>query len=319
MARLLIGRPNDPTSRNSRQRSAGSRPQVKSIDPLLYQIVDAVSERGVRAHLDALTRPRDPFAGHADMEAAADFIAATLRERGLHLTEERFRCEGRWYRNVIASHPGSGHEGQVLIVAHYDTVPNSPGADDNASGVAGLLEAAGVLARYQFKHDLIFVAFALEEYGNPGSLYYVEHAKECNAVLTGVFDLEMIGYTGPTQTVPSGIQTPAVGDFIGVVGNQRSEELVSLFKETAALAVPRLPVQTLIVEGNGENLPLVRQSDHTPFWEAGYPAVMITDTAFLRNPHYHLPTDTLTTLNLPFLCQVTAATAASAALLAGFA
>ncbi|WP_337287315.1 M20/M25/M40 family metallo-hydrolase [Candidatus Methylomirabilis sp.] len=293
--------------------------QVRRIDPMLRQIVEAVSEGRVRAHLEALIRPRDPYAGYTSMEAAADFIAETLRGCSLHLVEERFRCEGRWYRNVIASQPGSCRDGQVLIVAHYDTVPNSPGADDNASGVAGLLEVAGVLARYRFKHDLVFIAFALEEYGNPGSLYYVERAKACDAAIRGVFDLEMIGYLGQTQAVPPGIQAPAVGDFIGVVGNRRSEELVSLFKETAAMVVPSLPVQALVVEGNGENLPLVRQSDHTPFWEAGYPAVMITDTAFLRNPHYHLPSDTLDTLNLPFLRQVTAATAASAALLAGFA
>lgn len=290
---------------------------MKPIDPLLHQIVEAVSEREIRSRLETFNRPRDPFAGYTGMEAAADSIAEALRGFGLQLVEERFRCEGRWYRNLIASRSGSCHDGQVLVVAHYDTVPNSPGADDNASGVAGLLEVAGVLARYRFTHDLTFVAFALEEYGNPGSLYYVEQAKASGATIRGVFDLEMIGYTGPTQTVPPGIQAPAVGDFVGIVGNRRSEELVSLFKETAALVVPSLPVQALVVEGNGEDLPLVRQSDHTPFWEAGYPAVMITDTAFLRNPHYHLPTDTLDTLNLPFLRQITAATAASAALLAG--
>jgi Zn-dependent M28 family amino/carboxypeptidase len=253
------------------------------------------------------------------MEAAADSIAATMRGFGLDLIEERFRCEGRWYRNLIASQLGSCRHAQVLIVAHYDTVPNSPGADDNASGVAGLLEVASVLARYRFKHDMVFVAFALEEYGNPGSLYHVTQAKACDTVIAGVFDLEMIGYVGPTQSVPPGIQAPSEGNFIGVVGNRRSESLVSLYKETAAIVSPLLPVQTIVVEGNGESLPLVRQSDHTPFWEAGYPAVMITDTAFLRNPHYHLPSDTISTLNLSFLRQVAAATAASAALLAGFA
>ncbi|MDE2179292.1 MAG: M20/M25/M40 family metallo-hydrolase [candidate division NC10 bacterium] len=292
---------------------------MKRVDPLLRQIVETVSESGVRTHLERLVGPRDPFGGHAGMEAAADVIAEAFRGFALQLVEERFRCEGRWYRNLIASRLGSFRNGQVLVVAHYDTVPNSPGADDNASGVAGLLEVAGALACHRFKHDLVFIAFALEEYGNPGSLYYVEQAKACGAPIVGVFDLEMIGYTGPTQTAPPGIQAPAAGDFIGVVGNRRSEGLVSLFKGAAALVTPSLPVQAFVVEGNGENLPLVRQSDHAPFWDAGYPAVMITDTAFLRNPHYHLPTDTLDTLNLRFLWQVAAATAASAALLAGFA
>ncbi|MDD5559826.1 M20/M25/M40 family metallo-hydrolase [Candidatus Methylomirabilis sp.] len=292
---------------------------VKRIDPLLCQIAGAVSEGGARRHLERLVGPRDPFNGYAGMEAAADSIAEALTGFGLHLVEERFRCEGRWYRNLVASHPGSLRNGQVLVVAHYDTVPNSPGADDNASGVAGLLEVAGALACHRFMHDLVFVAFPLEEYGNPGSLYFVEQAKACGVTIAGVFDLEMIGYTAATQTAPPGVKAPVAGDFIGVVGNRRSEGLVSLFKETATLVVPSLPVQALVVEGNGENRPLVRQSDHAPFWDAGYPAAMITDTAFLRNPHYHLPTDTLDTLNLSFLQQVTAATAASAALLAGLA
>jgi Zn-dependent M28 family amino/carboxypeptidase len=292
---------------------------VTRIDPLLRQIVEAVSESGVRTHLERLVGPRDPFDGHTGMEAAADTIAEVFRGFGLQCAEERFRCEGRWYRNLIASHPGSFRNGQVLVVAHYDTVPNSPGADDNASGVVGLLEVAGALACHRFHHDLVFIAFALEEYGNPGSLTYVEQVKACGVPIAGVFDLEMIGYTGPTQTVPPGIHVPAAGDFIGVVGNRQSEGLVALFEEAAALVAPTLPVQALVVERNGENLPLVRQSDHAPFWDAGYQAVMITDTAFLRNPHYHLPTDTIETLNLRFLWQVTAATAASAALLAGFA
>lgn len=292
---------------------------MKRIDPRLRQIVEAISENGARTYLERLVGPRDPFDGHDSMEVAADFIAEVLRGFGLHLMEERFRCEGRWYRNLIASCPGSYRDGQVLVVAHYDTVPNSPGADDNASGVAGLLEVAGALACHRFKHDLVFVAFALEEYGNPGSLRYVEQAKASDVTIAGTFDLEMIGYTGPSQAAPPGVQAPAVGNFIGVVGNRRSEGLVSLFKEAAALVVPSLPVQALVVEGNGENLPLVRQSDHAPFWDAGYPAVMITDTAFLRNPHYHLPTDALDTLDLPFLRQVAAATAAAAASLAGLA
>src|SRR5574337_1834738 len=288
---------------------------MKSVD----RFVEKVSESGIRAHLERLVGSRDPYAGYVGMEAAADTIAQILKGSGLQVAEDRFRCEGRWYRNVVALHPGSSRHGQVLVVAHYDTVPNCPGADDNASGVAGLLEIAGALIDQQFQDDLVFIAFALEEYGNPGSLYYVEQAKACGAPIRGVFDLEMIGYTGSTQATPPGIQAPAVGDFIGVVGNQRSDGPVALFKETAALVAPTLPVQALVVEDDGTNLPLVRQSDHAAFWDAGYPAVMITDTAFLRNPHYHLPTDTLDTLNLFFLQQVAAATAVSAALLAGLA
>ncbi len=290
---------------------------MRSLDPVLGQLAEAISESGARRHLERLVGPRDPFDGQAMMEAAADYIAETFRRFSLPVVEDKFRIEGRWYRNLIASLPGSSSDGQVLIVAHYDTVPDCPGADDNASGVAGLLEAAGALARHRFHKDLVFVAFALEEYGYPGSLHYVKQVRASRTAIAGVFDLEMIGYTSPVQTAPPGVPAPAVGDFIGVIGNRRSQELVALFKEGAARFVPSLAVEGLIVEGNGEDLPVVRLSDHAPFWDAGYPAVMITDTAFLRNPHYHLRTDTLDTLDLHFLRQVAAATSVAAASLAG--
>ncbi len=290
---------------------------MRGLDPVLGHLAEAISESGARRHLERLVGPRDPFDGQAMMEAAADYIAEAFRRFSLPVVEDKFRIEGRWYRNLIASLPGSSSDGQVLIVAHYDTVPDCPGADDNASGVAGLLEAAGALARHRFHKNLVFVAFALEEYGYPGSLHYVKQVRASRTAIAGVFDLEMIGYTSPVQTAPPGVPAPAVGDFIGVIGNRRSQELVALFKEGAARFVPSLAVEGLIVEGNGEDLPVVRLSDHAPFWDAGYPAVMITDTAFLRNPHYHLRTDTLDTLDLHFLRQVAAATAVAAALLAG--
>ena len=283
---------------------------------VLDLVAEAVSQSGVRRHLERLVGPRDPFDGHARMEAAADYIATSFTGSELSVMEDRFRFEDRTYRNLIASLPGSSKDGQVLVIAHYDTVPDCPGADDNASGIAGLLEAAGALAQHGFQKDLLFVAFALEEYGYPGSLHYVQQASARMAPIVGVFDLEMIGYTGPTQAAPPGVTAPAIGDFIGVIGNRRSEGLVSLFKDGAARFVPSLPVEGLIVEGNGEALPVVRLSDHAPFWDAGHRAVMITDTAFLRNPHYHQPTDTLETLDLAFLRNVAAATAVVAALLA---
>ncbi len=283
---------------------------------VLEQVAAAVSEAGVKRHLERLVGPRDPYDGHARMEAAADYIGAVFGRCGLSVLEDRFRFQGEMYRNLVASHPGASSDGEVLIVAHYDTVPDCPGADDNASGVAGLLVAAEALASSRFRREVIFVAFALEEYGYPGSLHYVEQAKTRRATIAGVFDLEMIGYTTLTQVVPPGVRAREVGDFIGVIGNRRSASLVSLFKDGAGRYVPRLPVEELIVEGNGEAFPVVRRSDHAPFWDAGYPAVMITDTSFLRNPHYHLRSDTLETLDLPFRRIVAAATAVAAALLA---
>lgn len=101
------------------------------------------------------------------------------------------------------------------------------------------------------------------------------------------------------------------------MGNRASRHLVEVYAEAVKRFVPDLPVETLIVEGKGERVPMVRWSDHAPFWDAGYPAIMITDTAFFRNPHYHQPTDTLDALDLPFLRRTASATAVAAATLSG--
>jgi Zn-dependent M28 family amino/carboxypeptidase len=201
-------------------------------------------------------------------------------------------------------------------VAHYDTKPGTPGADDNASAVAAMLEIARLLGRGRFERTLQFVGFTLEEYGYQGSRRFARQARREGRQIVGVLDLEMVGFTSPRQRLPHGVRGRRTGDFIGVVGNKRSRSLVEAFVTSARGTVPALPVETLVVKWNGHFLPIVRLSDHAPFWDAGFPAVMITDTAFLRNPHYHQPSDTLDTLDFPFLTQVAAATVAAAADLA---
>jgi Zn-dependent M28 family amino/carboxypeptidase len=225
--------------------------------------------------------------------------------------------DGQTFRNVVAAQPGvRAPEEQVLIAAHYDTKPATPGADDNASAVAAMLEVSRILAGQRYGRTLLFVGFTLVEYGYGGSRRFVREAKRTGQSIVGVLDLEMVGFTAPTQRLPPGIRARTTGDFIGVVGNRKSRRLVETFVAAARQAASDLPVETLIVAWNGRLLPIVRLSDHAPFWDAGYPAVMITDTAFLRNPHYHQPSDTLETLDLPFLARVTRATAATAARLA---
>jgi hypothetical protein len=127
----------------------------------------------------------------------------------------------------------------------------------------------------------------------------------------------MVGFTSLKQHVPTGVRARAVGDFLAVVGNRRSRRLVNTFVSVAQQAVPELPVEALTVWLDGRLRPIVRLSDHAPFWDLGFPAVMITDTAFLRNPHYHQPTDTLETLDLGFTARVATAVSAAARALAG--
>ena len=113
------------------------------------------------------------------------------------------------------------------------------------------------------------------------------------------------------------IAVPTVGDFLGIVGNVASAHLVKAVEAAANQAVPNLRTISLVVPGNGELLPDTRRSDHAAFWHHGYPAVMLTDTANFRNPHYHQSTDTIETLNLAFMEQVARAVAAAVIRLCG--
>ena len=196
----------------------------------------------------------------------------------------------------------------IILGAHFDSVQGTPGADDNASGVAVLLEAARLLARARVGSQVLFCAFNLEELNMIGSSYFVKKLKSVGAKVATMISLEMVGYTDSrpgSQKYPFGLKAfyPDRGDFIGVIGNWNS---ASLLRRVARQMrqVQGLPVETLSVPGNGGLIPAVRLSDHAPFWDAGYPALMITDTSFFRNPHYHGSTDTLETLNLDFMAKV---------------
>lgn len=220
--------------------------------------------------------------------------------------------------NLVARHPmDSMNSGpRFCLGAHYDTKPETPGADDNTSAVAGLLEIAKNLSEEfdenpgnQQSCGIELVAFDLEECGMLGGLH---HARQClfNEIdLVGMVSLEMLGFCSQepgSQSLPDEIKSmyPDVGNFIAIVGNQNSTDLIKRFHEGIS-KVENLPAEMLQVPNNGEALSATRLSDHSPFWDAGYAALMITDTSFMRNPHYHQPTDTPDTLDYKFLTQVT--------------
>jgi Zn-dependent M28 family amino/carboxypeptidase len=202
----------------------------------------------------------------------------------------------------------------VLIAAHYDSIPESPGADDNASAVAALLELSRLIrprlatgSRRQARLQL--VAYDLEESGMIGSYLHSRELRLANQPFRGMISLEMLAYADSrpgSQGLPDHLKHlyPDVGNFIGVVGNDSSLDLLRVVVE-AFKKVPRLPVEALAVPANGESLPPVRLSDHSPFWDNGFPALMVTDTSFFRNPHYHKATDTPDTLDYLFLAKVT--------------
>ena len=206
--------------------------------------------------------------------------------------------------NVVVGDP---RRARILVGAHYDSIPGSPGADDNASGVAALLAAARALGP---REGVCYVAFDGEEHGHVGSRALV--AGLGGHRLEQVHVLEMVGYASRepgSQRNPSPlIQAPTVGDFLGLVGTHRSGPILDHVLATADCHA--VPVQGLYLPD--VPLEVIRQishhllrSDHAPFWRAGLPALMWTDTAEFRNPHYHRPTDTPETLDYEFLAGVT--------------
>lgn len=212
------------------------------------------------------------------------------------------------YRNVVAGYGDASTEFSILVGAHYDSVPRSPGADDNASAVAGMLALAKVLPP---DPRIGFVAFNREEDGLLGSADFVaslsprqRRGSQCAHIL------EMIGYARQepgSQSMPPGlpIRLSEVGDFIGVIANRHSNHYLQDVLDTARQHVPSLPVKGLkVFLGVEKFFPHLLRSDHAPFWQDQLPALMWTDTSEFRNPHYHQPSDTPDTLDYVFLSQV---------------
>lgn len=264
--------------------------------------------KNIEEHLKYLVGERNPFTEPDHLEKTRLYIAKQFESFNLSVDQEAVDFENSRSYNIIgksADTPSS--QKPFVLAAHYDTKPETPGADDNASAVAALLEIARCLADNNFHTPLIFAAFTLEEYGFMGSRHFIEKSVTRNETFSGMISLEMLGYKNSapqSQTYPPYVDTekyPDTGDFIAVVGNEPSAQLTQSLAEGMKQHVPSLKVETLVVPGTGENFTEVRLSDHAPFWDSGIPAVMVTDTAFFRNPHYHQPSDTLETLDVEFI------------------
>jgi hypothetical protein len=279
-------------------------------DQRISKIVEMFSIEHLKAHVRNLHYDRSPYDRSGNLEKAADYIYHELKPVGLPIRKEPFLWEGRRFINIVAEKRGLRHPDEILILgAHYDTVPGSPGADDNAGGVAVLLEVARNLRHVRLGSTVRAIAFSLEEYGFGGSTHHAQKARERGEKILGMISLEMVGFTHPKQNYPPDLHPedfPPHGDFIGIVGNERSKLLVERVYGAFRKHVPELPAQFLLVPDHGERMPEARLSDHSPFWDRNYPALMVTDTAFLRNPNYHLPSDTMETLDFEFMRRVAA-------------
>jgi Zn-dependent M28 family amino/carboxypeptidase len=275
----------------------------------------------LRQHLQVLTVDIGErsvlFPGN--LRKTAEYIRDFYRSMGLEARLEPYSYHGFEVANVIAEISlGRNPAKRILIGAHYDSVAGTVGADDNASAVAVQLETARQLALLEGQAGLdlvvVLVSFALEEppvYGTRfmGSRVYAEQARRRNEPIDGMLCLEMVGYACAEpgcQSYPFPLMFfgyPKEGNFIGVVGNFDSRDLTrSLFDSFRDNS--GLPAIKLTVPFNGWIMPAVRLSDHASFWDEGFPAVMITDSAFYRNPHYHLASDRMDTLDYRFMAEL---------------
>jgi aminopeptidase YwaD len=270
--------------------------------------------------LHRLVRERHPLSSPAALRETADYLHQRFATLELTVTRHRFPALGDMYENVIATLSGpAGAASPLILAAHYDTVAGSPGADDNASALAVLIDVASQVGRLALQRPVQFIAFCLEEQNLLGSRAYAAHLAASGQSIDGAIVLECVGYASQaegSQKTPPGvpIPVPTTGDFLAVVGNERSQALTGSVAQAMSTCLPIVP---LIVPGNGELLPDTRRSDHTAFWEQDFPAVMLTDTANFRNPHYHQPTDRLGTLNPDFMARVADGISAAVMALAG--
>jgi hypothetical protein len=245
------------------------------------------------------------------LEAAAKFIEDELVRAGYEVRRQTYQVERVDCWNLEADIKGAVKPDEIVLVgAHYDCYGTTPGADDNASGIAALLALARRFAQTRPERTLRFVAFTNEEppyfqHSTMGSLVYARRCRERNENLSCVLSLETMGYYSDEEDsqqypAPLDLIYPSKGNFIGVVGNVASRPMVHAVVGSLRKHI-EFPSQGGAVPGV---VPGVGWSDHWSFWQEGYQAVMITDTAIFRNPHYHQTTDTPDTLDYDHLARV---------------
>jgi len=250
------------------------------------------------------------------LAAAADYIEATLAESGHEVSRQSFKAGGESCHNLEIEITGSTRRNEIILVgAHYDSVAGSPGADDNASGAAALLVLAKAAALQRPARTLRLVAFVNEEppffqTEQMGSLVCARRCRECGDNIVLMLSLESLGYYATAAgsqkyPFPIGLVYPSRGDSVAFVGRSSDakwvRECVKLFRRNIQFPCEGGALPSL--------LPGIGWSDHWAFWQVGYPALMITDTATFRSPHYHLEDDTPDKLDYDRFARVVTGTA----------
>lgn len=299
--------------------------KIKSDSKTFHQlnVRESLDERLVLIVKNLAAEQKNTFLNPPGLARAADYIEAFFLGLGLKTMRQTYEADGVECHNIEAV--GSSFQGRAkphyILGAHYDSALGAPGADDNISAVAVMLETArGLLATPEVLKHLRFVAYVNEEppHFSSESMGSYVHARSCRAAvdnILGMICLESLGYysnESGSQELPEmpeemlalsaalmverGI-TPDVGNFLALVGDEASQELLMRFD---ALFSKELGVSVMPMVN-----PEMRLSDQFSYWDVGYPALMLTDTAFFRNPNYHEPSDTFDTLNYCIMARIT--------------
>ncbi len=287
-------------------------------------------EANLRLHVDRLAGLIGPryLKKPKTIEATVGYIEGQWAGMGYDIAREPYDALGDLATNLVVEQTGTRRAREIVVLgAHYDTVPSTPGADDNASAVAVLLEVSRLLRDYRGSRTIRYVAFACEEppYFNLDSMGSQVHARQCRQrgdAIVGMLCLEMVGYyrtENNSQAVPPLIPGwmrrffPRRGDFLAAVGNMASWKLCWRFRSGFKRGARTMPLFSICLP---EKINEIRLSDNSSFWDQGYPALMLTDTSFLRNPNYHRASDTPDTLDYPRMTQVALGVASAMQLLA---
>jgi hypothetical protein len=275
----------------------------------------------LKKHVLALTGTANPrsYQFMESLNAAADYVEGQLKSIGLETRNQEYIAKGKTFKNIVCR-IDAGKPKTVLIGAHYDVCGAGPGADDNASGVAGLIELARILHanRKTLNHNIEIIAYTNEEppffrTKGMGSYVHAESIKKRKHTIEYMIALEMIGYysarkESQTYPVPEMKQIyPSTGTFIAVVGNNRSADIVTSLTQ-AIKENSTIDCQSLVAPPTLTGMDF---SDHVNYWDLGMKAVMITDTAFYRNKNYHQRTDSPATLDYKRMAEVVKGLASS--------
>ena len=255
---------------------------------------------------------RNIFAKYDNLDKAAEYIIKTFRDYGYPVQIQDYIAYNKISKNIIATKPGKDNQKDILVIgAHYDSVLGSPGADDNASGMAVLLEMAKSLKESQTKQTIKFIAFVNEEppffkSKDMGSLNYINECLKNKEQIKEAVILESVGFYSSqlySQKYPPlfGFFYPARANFIALVSNFKSRHLLKTLKRQF-IKNSTLNLETI---STFDFVPGVDFSDNWSFWQKGIPAIMVTDTAFYRNPYYHTANDTAEKLDYDFMTVLT--------------